>query len=176
MNEIIGKPAKIAITGPESTGKSDLTDQLAGHYHSLRIPEYAREYLDNLGRPYIYSDILIIAREQYTRQQAAEKVAGRFLFCDTELIVTKIWCEFRYGKCHPWILDHLEKQDFELYLLMNIDLPWQDDPQREHPGKRKELFNLYLKELQDRNLPFHIISGTGEKRLHHAISIIEKHV
>ncbi|MCD4664388.1 MAG: AAA family ATPase, partial [Bacteroidales bacterium] len=83
-----------------------------------------------------------------------------------------IWCEYKYGKCHSWILENINNHKYDLFLLMDIDLPWEYDKQRENPNQRKELFDLYLKELKDRNFPFKIISGKAEKRLSNAIEII----
>ena len=165
---------RIAITGPESTGKSELAKGLAGRYNTLWVPEYAREYLNKLGRPYEYEDILSIAKGQVSGEEEQLEKAQGFLFVDTEMIVLKIWCEVKYKKCHQWILDQLEKQQYDLYLLPDIDLPWQPDPLREHPDKRKELFDLYLDELKRRNLPFEIVDGFGEQRLANAVKCIEK--
>jgi NadR type nicotinamide-nucleotide adenylyltransferase len=165
---------RIAITGLESTGKSELAEGLAKHYNTLWVPEYAREYLNHLDRPYEYKDILAIAMGQVRgEEQLLKKVQG-FLFADTEMLVLKIWSEVKYGNCHPWILDRLNKQQYDLYLLPDIDLPWQPDPLREHPDKRKELFELYLGELKKQNLPFEIVNGFGKKRLKNAVEKIEK--
>ncbi len=165
---------KIAITGPESTGKSYITEELAHHFHTLYVPEFARVYLDHLDREYTYEDILFIAKSQMESEAVANERAKEFLFCDTDLIVTKIWCEYKYGKCHEWILKSLEKNNYDLYLLLNIDLPWQPDTQREHPDNRKELFELYLEELKSRRLPFEVIQGVGEERLQNAIKLVNQ--
>jgi len=135
---------RIAITGPESTGKSMLAENLAIHYRTEWIPEYAREYINNLDRPYNYDDILIIAKEQIKREERMFGKANQFLFCDTGLIVTKIWCEYKYGKCHKWIHDNIENHKYDLYLLADIDLSWQPDPLREHP-KRWRRVTCHLK-------------------------------
>ena len=164
---------RIAITGPESTGKSKLAENLARYYKTVWVPEYAREYINGLSRPYYYDDILIIAKEQIRREEKMLGKANQFLFCDTELIVTKIWCEYKYGKCHDWILENIKNHKYDLYLLMDIDLPWKFDEQRENPNQRKQLFDLYLIELKNREFPFKIISGKSEKRLQNAISIID---
>lgn len=165
---------RIAITGPESTGKSELATALAKHYHTVWVPEYARAYLNELRRPYEYEDLLKIAKGQVRGEEAQMKNAQGFLFADTELLVLKIWCSVKYGKCHRWIEDGLKKQDYDLYLLTDIDLPWQPDPLREHPDKRKELFDLYLDELKKRNLKFEIVNGFGAQRLANAVKCIEK--
>jgi len=163
---------KIAITGPESTGKSMLAEQLANHYHTLWVPEFARSYIDNLDRPYVAEDILKIARGQLFHEQQLQKKATGYLFCDTELIVTQIWSEFKYGRCDPWILENIEKNRYHLFLLCDIDLPWIEDPQREHPHLRKQIFDLYFRELTNRKIPFRTVSGFDEIRLKNAIAAI----
>jgi len=164
---------KIAITGPESTGKSILAEQLAAHYQTAWVPEYARKYLEQLGRPYEEADILLIAKGQLSDETSKLDLAGNFLFCDTELLVTKIWSEVKYGRCDPWILEMIGLNPYDLYLLCDIDLPWEYDPLREHPGRRQFLFDLYHNELESRNFPFAVVRGTGRARLEYAIAIIE---
>jgi NadR type nicotinamide-nucleotide adenylyltransferase len=169
---MLTKLKRIAITGPESTGKSELAKSLAGHFSSLWVPEFAREYIAGLERPYNFGDILSIAKGQHRKVNELAKKDGKILFCDTELLVCKIWCQFKYGKCHDWILDHLKKQDYDLYLLTDVDLPWQPDPQREHPDKRVELFNLYLAELKHYKFPYKIVRGTGADRFLNALEYV----
>jgi NadR type nicotinamide-nucleotide adenylyltransferase len=166
---------RIAITGPESTGKSSLCQQLATHFNDEWVPEVAREFINKLNRPYDEADILSIAKKQINREDELVKNAKQFLFCDTELIVTKIWSEHKYKKCDPWILNQIAESKYSLYLLCNIDLPWEQDTQREHPYLRKYFFDLYLKELKDRKLNFKILRGTGDDRLRTAIELIEKY-
>jgi NadR type nicotinamide-nucleotide adenylyltransferase len=166
---------RIAITGPESTGKSWLAENLASHYRTGWVPEYAREYLENLGRPYGQDDIVKIATGQLNRESSLAKAAAGYLFCDTELLVTKIWSEVKYGSCDPWILSQVETNHYDLYLLCDIDLPWEYDPLREHPDRRQFLFNRYYDELSGRGFPFFVINGTGDSRLQRAIGFIEKY-
>jgi NadR type nicotinamide-nucleotide adenylyltransferase len=168
-------PLKIAITGPESTGKSILAERLAEHYNSLWVPEFSRSFLENLGRPYVAKDILTIARGQLSHELQLQEKAYEYLFCDTDLIVTKIWSEYKYGTCDPWIIRNIAENRYYLYLLCDIDLPWIEDPLREHPHHRRELFNLFLRELATRRFPFRIISGIGESRLENAIRCIDEY-
>jgi NadR type nicotinamide-nucleotide adenylyltransferase len=170
MNEVL----KIAITGPESTGKSELAEKLAAHYDTLWVPEYAREYIDLLDRPYTREDILEIAKGQLRNENLLAGKASGLFFCDTELIVTKIWSEVKYGTCDPWILEKIAENKYDLFLLCNIDLPWEYDPQREHPHMRSKLFELYRNELETRSFRYFIVSGTGTKRLMNAVGYIEK--
>lgn len=169
----VDKVIRIAVTGPESTGKSWLSEQLARHYSTLYVPEYAREYVDSLDRPYRREDILAIAREQVRREEeAAERTRG-YLFCDTDLIVSKIWELYKYGSCEPWLLNEIQKNRYDLYLLCDIDLPWEADPQREYPHKRRFFLDWFRRELEGYAFPYRIISGLKQERLQHAIQAID---
>lgn len=167
------KIIRIAVTGTESTGKSMLTKQLAEHYKTVWVEEYAREYIDKLGREYNKEDILIIAKTQLEKEKEIEKSANKIMFSDTELIVTKIWSEHKYKTCDEWILENISTHKYGLYLLCNIDLPWEYDVQREHPHLREYLFNLYLNELKSRNFNYSIVSGINEQRLKCAINAVD---
>lgn len=166
---------RIAITGPESTGKSTLTEYLASRFGGICVPEYAREYIDQLSREYNYDDILNIAQNQ---TKLEDKAAGesKLVFCDTELLVTKIWCDDKFGKCHDWILSEMKKRKYDLVLLCNTDLPWEPDPQREDPDRREYLMDLYAEQIKLFYSNVEVISGIGEERLQIAAAAVEKHI
>lgn len=164
---------KIAITGPESTGKSWLAIQLAEHYRTVYVPEFARGYIDKLDRDYTQQDILEIARGQLALEQERVSSTRNYLFCDTELIVTKIWSLHKYGVCDPYILKHILSNKYDLFLLCDVDLPWEQDPQREHPHLRDWFFDWYQRELEEYGFPYGIIRGMGQQRLERAIAIID---
>ncbi|MDR4988678.1 MAG: ATP-binding protein [Bacteroidales bacterium] len=164
---------KVAVTGPESTGKSALCKGLAEHFNTRFVPEFAREYLDKLDRPYVEEDIVSIARGQlaheYRLAEAMKKTGEPLLFCDTELIVTKIWSLHKYHRCDPWILEKIKANPYDLYLLCDVDLAWEPDPLREHPDLRNYFFNWYRQELSDYGFPFVIVRGVQQERLNNAI-------
>jgi NadR type nicotinamide-nucleotide adenylyltransferase len=191
---------RIVAIGPESTGKSSLSKQLAEHYNTLWCPEYAREYLTVHGMNYTYDDLLTIAKgqldleEKYTqlatgpatrREQLANgKDADSnsalithhsMLFIDTDMYVMKVWCEFVFGKSHQYILDQIEKRKYDLYLLCNIDLPWVHDELREYPheGPRQELYEIYKNIMQNQSTPWAEINGNYEQRLQKAIDAVD---
>lgn len=173
MTEVEAGLRRIAITGPESTGKSLLARQLASHYGTVYVPEFARGYIDSLNRPYQESDITEIARGQLRMEQEMEAKANKYLFCDTELIVTKIWSLHKYGSCDPFILDNIRNNRYDLYLLGDIDLPWEQDPQREHPHLRKFFFDWYKRELEGYGFRYEVIHGMGQQRLERAIGYVD---
>lgn len=164
---------KIAITGPESTGKSSLSRALAARFGCDFVPEFAREYIEKLERPYTREDLLVIAQQQIALEESILKNArGDFLFCDTDLLVTKVWSMHKYHSCDPWILQQLETPRYDLYLLCNVDLPWQYDDQREHPHLRNFFFDWYKRELEGYGLPYRIVSGSRQERTENAIALI----
>ncbi len=165
---------KIAITGPESTGKSWLAEQLAKEFNTVWVPEFAREYLSDLHRNYTIDDVVEIAKGQQQNEKLMEIQASEFLFSDTEMFVCSIWTEFVFGKVPEFIRQAVESQQYDLYLLCNIDLPWEPDPLREHPDNREDIFEKYRLALSDANLPYVIINGLGKNRLAEAINAVKK--
>jgi NadR type nicotinamide-nucleotide adenylyltransferase len=163
---------KVAIIGPECTGKSELSAFIADYYKTTWVPEYARGYIDHLVRPYNESDLLTIAHGQMRLEDEWPKDASNLLICDTNLYVIKVWSEFKYGHCHAEILRAIDTRKYDLYLLTYVDIPWQDDPQREHPNQREELYQRYLKDMQAQPVPFVEIKGERELRKAAAIQAI----
>lgn len=156
---------RIGIVGPESTGKSALAAALAKHYHCGFVKEVAREYLEHLGRPYEQNDLDEIARLQIAEEEKVLNTHPPVLICDTTLLVIRIWSLYKYGTISDTLL-HLDRQrHYDHYLLTDIDLPWEDDPLREHPHERKELFSLYYRALIQQPVPFTVIFGEGEERV-----------
>ena len=160
---------RIAIIGPESTGKSELCQHLARMYQTEWVPEYARFYLDRIGRPYQKDDLLEIARGQLAWEDDKFSYSDQYLFCDTNMIVLKVWSDHSYGETDGWILNELRNRVYDFYLLTNIDLVWLPDPQREHPKLRQYFFDIYEKYLKDHNLPYGLVSGIEEDRVQCAI-------
>ena len=164
---------KIILTGPESTGKSTLAQQLAEHYQTVWIPEYARMYLDALPISYQEHDLLEIAKGQIEMENYLMQFANQYIFCDTNLIVMKVWSEYKYGTCHPWILKQLEERTYDCYILCGIDVPWEFDTLREHPEQREKLFEIYEKELIFYKKKYFKIEGSKEERLSNVLSYLE---
>jgi NadR type nicotinamide-nucleotide adenylyltransferase len=168
----IGDLKKIAIVGPESTGKSTLSMMLADHYNTNWVREYAREYIDNLLIPYQKEDLNMIAKGQIEAEDHLAKSANKLLICDTNLIVIKIWSEYKYGSCENWILEEICRRKYDLHLLTYIDIPWENDPQREHPDKREHFFNIYRQELEARKLKYKVVRGSIKERFEFSVSEI----
>lgn len=164
---------RIAIVGPECTGKSELANFLAEYYTTVWVPEFARSFLEILNRPYTKSDLKTIAKGQVLLEKKSEGSANKILICDTTLLVIKIWSEFKYQHCDEEILNDLNSTHYDLHLLTHVDIPWVEDPQRENPNQRQHLFNIYKAELEKMKAPFVEIKGEGTQRRALAISAID---
>jgi NadR type nicotinamide-nucleotide adenylyltransferase len=167
---------KVCVLGPECTGKSELSQFLATHFKTTCVDEYARAYLNKLGRPYQPHDLIKIAHGQLRMEDEWEYDSNRFMICDTNLTVIKIWSEVKYGTCDAEILSLIEKRKYDLFLLTYVDIPWQDDPLREHPTRREELYARYLAEMKSQAVPFVEIRGERDQRRKDSIEAVEKYM
>jgi nicotinamide riboside kinase len=166
---------RIAIVGPESTGKSDITKALAKIFSCHYTEEIAREYLTQREGKYSEEDLSAMAKLQC---EAEDKITlGNMLICDTTTLVIKIWSDVKYGRCSKEITDLYLQRKYDYTLLTDIDLPWSDDPLREHPSldDRKMLMDLYKIELIAHRINFGIVSGIGEARINKALQLIQSH-
>lgn len=180
------KVKRIVVIGPESTGKSTLCSQLAQHFKTSWVQEYAREYLTTNGTDYTQDDLWAIAEGQIKEEDnAADKIRATYkkraerrnaplLFIDTDLQVIKTWSEFVFDACDNRILQNIVSRQYDLYLLCNTDLPWEKDALREYPDlvTREKLFEHYRESMINQLVPWHIISGGYEQRLKTSIKVI----
>ncbi len=164
---------KIAIVGPESTGKSTMSAYLAQHYNTVWVPEYAREYCENLTEAPTWQDEINMFKGQLAIEKELAPKANRILICDTTFITVKIWSDQMFGQSPQEVLDELPKHTYDLYLLLNIDLPWQDDPLRDFPTMREHFMEVWHKELEAINARYVVIKGVGEVRYQNAVSAID---
>ena len=167
---------KITVFGPESTGKTTLCQQLANHFNEPWIAEYAREYLQNKFKNQQKtcepSDLLPIAVGQMALENNAISIAKKLLFCDTNLLLTKVYSELTYGFCDPILDAAAKKHEYDLFFLTDVDVPWQADNLREKPQNREEDFQYFKNTLLQNHKPYVTLSGTSEQRLQKAIHVI----
>lgn len=160
---------KIAVVGPESTGKSTMSAFLAEHYHTVWVPEYAREYCEKLTEPPTWQDEINMFYGQLALEQKLLPQANRLLICDTTFITVKIWSDQMFGKSPQEVVDKLPLHQYDFYLLLDIDLPWEEDPLRDFPHLREHFMQIWHNELQALNAPYVVISGIGQDRYQRAI-------
>jgi len=169
---------KVVLFGPESTGKTTLSNQLARHYNSVWVPEYAREYLqdkwNNERKTCEPKDLLPIAEGQMILENKLAPKANSVLICDTDLLETKVYSEAYYvGSCDPILEKFAIENTYDLYFLTYIDLPWQADDLRDKPNEREQMFSAFKQALLRYERPFVVLKGGKEKRMQEAVRQIE---
>jgi len=164
---------KIAIVGPESTGKSTMSAYLAEHYRTIWVPEFARGYCEKLTEPPTWQDEINMFYGQLELEKELLPKANKLLICDTTFITVKIWSDEMFGSSPQEVLDALPQYKYDLYLLLNIDMAWQDDPLRDFPHMREHFMQVWYKELDALNANYKLISGQGEERYQNAINAID---
>jgi NadR type nicotinamide-nucleotide adenylyltransferase len=169
-------PLRIAITGPESSGKTTLAATLAKHYQTAYVEEYARTYLEKYGKEYDFQDLLKIAKRQIQMRERQQVETQRLLFCDTDLVVLKVWAEEKFHRSILTIENTLKTDPCDLYLLCYPDVAWEYDPLRENPDDRHRLFHIYKRYMEVYHLNYHIIEGKFAQRNRLAINIVDSYL
>lgn len=168
---------KIALFGPESTGKTTLAKQLAAHYKTAWTPEFARNYLqekwDNSQLICDVNDMLPIAYGQVKLENDSLAVANKYLFCDTNLLVTKVFSEVYYNYCDPLLEQAAQEHEYDLFFLTDIDVPWEKDDLRDMAEGRESVFEVFKQSLIANKKPFITLSGDKDLRIKKAIAIID---
>lgn len=164
---------RICIFGPESTGKTTLTQLLAEHYHTIWVPEYARFFIESKNE-LKKEDMVFIAQGQLALLHAMAPLANKLLFCDTDPLSTLLWNRWLFGEDSQAIAHIAAENTDDLYLLMRPDLEWQDDPVRYFPDQSEAFFNDCIEILTTHQRKFAIVSGTGTDRLDNAIHHVDE--
>lgn len=162
----------VCVFGPESTGKTTLCADLAAHFNTTWVPEYARFYLEARGGACQAADMPAIARGQAALTASKRKAARRLLFCDTDPWATELWSKALFGACDPAIPQWAGAMSADLYLLTDVDVPWVDDSVRYLPEKRREFFAACQALLEREGLPYVVIRGDWAARRQTAIDAV----
>jgi HTH-type transcriptional repressor of NAD biosynthesis genes len=167
---------RVVLYGPESTGKTTLARRLAEYFNTKWIPEFAREYLEEKDTPVELSDIPIIAEGQIRIEEEAAQSANKILFCDTDVLITKVYSEHYYNTCPDWIKEAAYNRKYALHLLTYIDIPWVEDKLRDRGDRKEEMFALFKSELEKAKRPYRLITGNFEERFQKAVEIIKQEI
>jgi len=170
---------KVVLFGPESTGKTTLSKQLAAHYNSAWVPEYAREYLqekwEKQNKVCEPKDLLPIAEGQIKLENEQAKNTNSVLICDTDLLQTKVYSEVYYsGFCDEILKKYAVNNTYNLYLLTYIDTPWEADDLRDKPTEREQMFKAFENELIKNEKPYVLLKGSEKERLIKATNHIDR--
>jgi len=168
---------KVVLFGPESTGKTTLAKQLAQHYSTLWVPEFSRTYAEEKLKQGVLltkNDVMSIAIGQMELENSFSEKSKDILFYDTNLLETKVYAEYIYdGYCPDVLKESIMNNQYDLYLLTDIDVSWEYDSVRSSDNDRKNMFDCFKNELDTRKLPYVMLSGNKESRLNTAIEHVD---
>lgn len=165
---------KIALVGPESTGKSWLAKQLALHFGEPWVPEFARYLIPHYSSAYLFDEVTIMSRAQQAAEDFGVSQAKRLLFVDTTQLTFAIWQQHSFQQVAPFVTQHLDYTGYALHLLTYPDLPWEPDPLRGFPDFETRLyfFEWHERLLKEAGVDYAIIKGVGEERLQSALKAL----
>lgn len=167
---------KIAIVGPESTGKSTMALHLAKTLKSICVPEYARYYCQHLDRNYTLQDEVNMFYGQIALEEALISTDPKLMICDTTILTVKIWCDHLFKQTPREVTNEISNRKYDFYLLMDIDLPWQDDPLRDFPNEREYFLGIWKTELETLGAKYQVINGRGNDRLEKGVKAAKNYL
>lgn len=165
---------RVVLTGSESTGKSTLAARLAEHYEAELVPEFVREFAERKGGAIEFSDHGPIAKGQMALEDEHIARGNRLVVQDTDLLSTVVYCDHYFGMCPPWIREAAASRKPDLYLLMDIDLPWIADGVRDRGHMREEMQRLFHDAVFATGVPVAVIRGQGDERFLRAVDAIDE--
>lgn len=168
------KITKIAVVGPESTGKSTMAKYLAKQLQTVCVPEFARYYCQDLNNQYTLTDEVNMFHGQIALEESLIPLAKhQILVCDTTILTVKVWCDHLFDHTPPHVLQEINRRGYDHYLLMDIDLPWEDDPLRDFPLEREHFLSIWKQELDRLGADYQLVSGISQARLQSGLSWIK---
>ncbi len=179
----VNKLFVVTIVGAESSGKTTLAIRLAAHFACSWVPEYAREYLEVLDRPYNADDLSVIATHQWERiletvhlqSQIFDKESkSKIVLLDGGMMNLRLWARIKYGISIPVVEQALSDDISDLYILCRPVREWAMDPLREAPQilDRAWIYNQYLAELKAGSKPIEIVRAMEEEGVSRSIEAI----
>jgi nicotinamide riboside kinase len=171
-----GAPRRIALLGPESAGKTWLSERFAAELRVPFVPEYLRLWVDACGLPLDLLDAHAVARGQLASQRATAALAPRAYLCDTDLWMNALYARHYFGDCPAWILSEARGQPPALTVVLAPDAPWTPDPQRELPDEadRWQVFEQLCGMLKAEGCAFETAGGTWAERSRRVAALAQR--
>ena len=163
---------KICVYGTESTGKSTITEMLANYFQTTFVPEMAREIIEETEEC-TENHLIQIAELQAKTINEKVKTANKLLFVDTDLNITSSYSQFLFSKelvVDSWVE---EANNFDVYLYLDNDAPFIQDGTRLDKKRRDELNLSHKKQLMNKGINYHLVSGNWDERFAKSVKIVK---
>src|SRR5690625_3628469 len=95
------------------------------------------------------------------------------LISDSCILTEEVWYDHLFGYTAERVLEVRKTKKYDFYLLMDIDLPWVDDPLRDFPDKRDHFLEVWKKELAEVSAQYRLNSGLNEERFENGIKAVK---
>jgi len=164
---------RVVLTGSESTGKTELARRLAAHYGAPFVAEFVRQFAEEKHAPLEFTDHGPIARGQMALEDAAIARGEPLIVQDTDLLSTVVYCDHYYHRVPESILEEARRRRPDLYLLMDIDVPWIPDPARDRGDRREEMHALFERAVRKSGVRYELVRGSWEARYEQAVRAID---
>lgn len=171
--EKVARPFRVCLTGCESTGKTELARRLAAHFSAPWVPEFSRDYAQMMARPLSYMDVTPIGRGQLDLESRVAADARHLLILDTDLLSTVVYSRHHFGVAPEWIERNALSRRADLYLLLDVDVPWVADAVRDGGDARRQLHRDFRRVLEEYEAEYVVIAGSWEERFGRAVEAIE---
>jgi len=178
VNDQSPGPLRVVLTGSESVGKTTLAARLAAHFGVRWVPEFVRQYAETKGSALEFADHGPIARGQVAAEDTAladARVAGESLLLhDTDVVSTVVYCHHYFGRCPAFLEELARTRRADLYLVLDIDVPWVADGVRDRGDRRLEIHSQFIETLTRFDAPRLVIRGDWDARLQQSIQAIDR--
>jgi len=169
---------RIAILGPESSGKSTLTKMLAKHYGVEYVEEYGRLVYEFRKGELDEEAFTHIAEGRQVLEDYKLKSGNKLLICDTEDITTYLFSRMflpaTYKNIEKILLNKInDTRKYDLYMLLAPDCAAVQDGTRKFLNLRWQHFHEIQKLLEKYSLPYKVISGNWSDRYTSSIKTID---
>lgn len=161
---------KVVFVGAQSTGKSTITEALAKEYNTKWISEYARHYasVHKGDRGITIDDIVNITETQIQMEEEALKKSNKYLFTDTNAIMTLSYAKSNWHYITNQRLLQLANESqsrYDIFFLCGDDIPYENTQERNGEEHRRSFQRLIKSELLARKIPYIELNGTLEQRV-----------
>jgi len=168
----------VAFVGAPCSGKTTIAQRLALEYQTQWMPEFGRTYWEThqIGRRLSGDQLAEIAARHLEQEAVLLVNSNRYLFTDTNALTTATFARYYHGVVDAPLaaLADAASRRYDLVFLCDIDIPYEDTPDRSGDGSRAEFQRQVISDLNRHKIPFFTLQGDLEQRVKTVRRILQK--